>query len=136
MKSERKCEIKLRPDAPVFVPFVNNNKNNIIKALFPQVSNNNKEAQCSRYSRKYVRRVDDSPNSPRPILGVNNSVPRPILGRKENLSVNVDDDDDDDGINNNKENEKVNYFGKEFRSIYRRIQRLKIADDRKVKRKN
>lgn len=120
MKSEtNKNEVKLRPDAPIFVP---DNKN-IVRTLFPQ-TNNNKEPQCSRYSRKYVRRVDDSPNSPRPILGMNNTTPRPILGRKE-----IGDDDE------NKENGD-DYFGKEFRSIYRRIQRLKIADDRRVKRKN
>lgn len=112
-----KSEVKLRPDAPIFIP---DNKN-VIRTLFPQI---NKEPQCSRYSRKYVRRVDDSPISPRPILGTNNSTPRPILGRKENAQ-----------IEDNKENDE-NFIGKEFRSIYRRIQRLKIADDRRIKRKN
>lgn len=125
MKSETKNEVKLRPDAPVFVP---DNKN-VVRTLFPQTTN--KEPQCSRYSRKYVRRVDDSPNSPRPILGMNNSIPRPILGRKGNEKFEDNDVDDC-----NKENEGEDFFGKEFRSIYRRIQRLKIADDRRIRRKN
>lgn len=117
MKSEgSKSDIKLRPDAPAFVP----STKNIVQAIFPQLP---KEPQCSRYSRKSVRRVDDSPNSPRPILGTKNSLPRPILGRKDTYAEEDEENEED-------------YIGKEFRSIYRRLQKLKIADDRKSKKKN
>lgn len=117
MKSEgNKSDIKLRPDAPVFVP----SSKNVVQTIFPVLP---KEPQCSRYSRKSVRRVDDSPNSPRPILGTKNSLPRPILGRK------------DTHTEENEENEE-DYLGKEFRSIYRRLQKFKIADDRKSKKRN
>lgn len=95
---------KLRPEAPPYVPL-------LAKNLIPTT----KEPQCSRYSRRSVRR-DVPPNSPRPILGTKIPFPRPILGRKE---ISMDDED--------KENEQ--YFGKEFRSIYRRMQKLKIADE-------
>lgn len=94
---------KLRPEAPPYVPLL---KKNVISTI--------KEPQCSRYSRRSVRR-DVPPNTPRPILGTKIPFPRPILGRKD---ISMDDDD--------KENE---YFGKEFRSIYRRMQKLKIADE-------
>lgn len=102
--------IKLRPEAPPYVPL-------ITKTVIPVV----KEPQCSRYSRRSVRR-DTAPNSPRPILGTKIPFPRPILGRKE---ISTSDDD--------KENE---YLGKEFRSIYRRMQKLKIGGELEKQGKN
>lgn len=116
MKSEStKTDIKLRPEAPAFVPaskkIVNHNS-----------TQSDDEPQCSRYSRKSVRRIDDNPNSPRPILGTNNSRPRPILGRKDNAMFDEE------------ENEE-NYMGREFRSIYRRIQRMKISEENKKQKK-
>lgn len=95
---------KLRAEAPPYVPLFTKNHIPIVK-----------EPQCSRYSRRSVRR-DVPPNSPRPILGTKIPFPRPILGRKE---IVTNDDND-------KENE---YFGKEFRSIYRRMQKLKIGEE-------
>lgn len=100
---------KLRPEAPPYVPLLtkNLNSNVVVKA----------EPQCSRYSRRSVRR-DVPPNSPRPILGTKIPFPRPILGRKDG---NNNDED--------KENRSESYFGKEFRSIYRRMQKLKIGEE-------
>ncbi|KAF2896965.1 hypothetical protein ILUMI_09209 [Ignelater luminosus] len=86
---------------------------NPVQSILQQFST--KEPQCSRYSRKTVRRVSD-PNGPRPILGTKMPFPRPILGRKEDNCSS-----DEDGIEE--------YIGKEFRSINRKMQRLKVEDD-------
>lgn len=115
---KKKSEIKLRPDAPAFVP----PSKVVSNSLLLQTNTVENEPQCSRYSRKSVRRIDDSPNSPRPILGSNFSHPRPILGRKENVSTT-----DEDNVEN--------YIGKEFRSIYRRMQRMKISEENKKQKK-
>lgn len=93
-------EVKLRPEAPPYIP---------ISKHVLQVS---KEPQCSRYSRRSVRR-DSCPNSPRPILGNKLPFPRPILGRRESLNYNEEDE----------------FIGKEFRSVYRRMQKLKLNDE-------
>ncbi|GJQ74860.1 hypothetical protein Trydic_g21696 [Trypoxylus dichotomus] len=119
MKSEKatKSETKLRADAPAFVPL------KVIPCnVFPlqpqhEPQHQQQEPQCSRYSRKSVWRTEECPNSPRPILGTKNYFPRPILGRKENDHREEDE-----------------YIGKEFRSIYRRMLRMKISDDSKKKR--
>lgn len=102
---DRKPETKLRPDAPPYIP---------LSRCTVQVS---KEPQCSRYSRRTVRR-DMCPNSPRPILGTKIPFPRPILGRTETSKCDSDDEDD-----------YKEYIGKEFRSIYRRMQRMKVNDE-------
>lgn len=113
MKSESgKQEKKLRPDAPAFVPTIN-------KDVLQSVA---KEPQCSRYSRKSVRRFEDAPKSPRPILGTKNCAPRPILGRKDD--PNYDEEEDEE-----------KYIGKEFRNIYRKLQRMKINDENKKPKK-
>lgn len=101
---------KLRPEAPPYVPLVT-------KGPRPAL----REPQCSRYSRRSVRR-DVGPNSPRPILGTKIPFPRPILGRKD---APAGDDE--------KEND---YVGKEFRSIYRRMQKLKIGEELEKQGKN
>lgn len=114
MKSEKepKRETQLRADAPVFVPLITLAENAFI--LPPQL---HKEAQCSRYSRKSVWRMEENSNSPRPILGSKNHLPRPILGRKENIQPANEDD----------------YMGKQFKSIYRRMLRMKISDENRKK---
>lgn len=99
---------KLRPDAPPYVPLA-------AKNLFFAIP---KEPQCSRYSRKSVRRDILLPNSPRPILGTKIPFPRPILGRKDNITTTGDQE--------NKENE---YPGKEFKCTYRKMQKLKIGEE-------
>ncbi|KAK4883501.1 hypothetical protein RN001_006820 [Aquatica leii] len=111
MKPEKdKTEIQLRPDAPVYVPI---KKNNTIQDMLQHFAS--KEPQCSRYSRKSVRRISD-PNGPRPILGTKTPFPRPILGRKESNAKN--------------ENDAIeNYIGMEFRSISRKLQRMKIEEE-------
>lgn len=93
-------EVKLRPEAPPYIPI---NKH-VIQVV--------REPQCSRYSRRTVRR-DMCPNSPRPILGNKLPFPRPILGRNEPSSYNEEDE----------------FIGKEFRSVYRRMQKVKINDE-------
>lgn len=109
MKSEtNNSETKLRPDAPIYVPITKNP----IESILQQFSE--KEPQCSRYSRKTIRRIGD-PNGPRPILGTKLPFPRPILGRKE------DDYNDEDNVKE--------YLGKEFRSISRKMQKMKIDED-------
>ncbi|KAF5270325.1 hypothetical protein FQR65_LT05513 [Abscondita terminalis] len=118
MKPEKdNSEIQLRPEAPAYVPI---KKDNTIQATLQHFAL--KEPQCSRYSRKSVRRISD-PNGPRPILGTKTPFPRPILGRKE---INVEN-----------ENEAIeDYIGMEFRSISRRMQRVKINEDEKGKTNN
>lgn len=125
MKSEKsapKSETKLRADAPAFVPL------KVIPCNVPPLpqqyhhhqdlqQHQQQEPQCSRYSRKSIWRMEECPNSPRPILGTKNYFPRPILGRKEN-----------------EHKEEEEFIGKEFRSIYRRMLRMKISDDGKKKR--
>lgn len=101
MSSESsKKEIKLRPEAPPYVPL----GRNIVQVT--------KEPQCSRYSRRSIRR-DLFPNSPRPILGTKIPFPRPILGRSESPQ----DDEEED------------FIGREFRSITRKMQKLKLKDE-------
>lgn len=100
MSSESsKSEIKLRPEAPPYIPLCRSTLQII------------KEPQCSRYSRRSVRR-DIFPNSPRPILGTKIPFPRPILGRSDSK-----DDDEED------------FIGREFRSLTRKMQKLKLKDD-------
>ncbi|KAK9703267.1 hypothetical protein QE152_g29443 [Popillia japonica] len=116
MKSEKanKSETKLRADAPAFVPLKVISYNILQQQQQHEAQHQLQEPQCSRYSRKSVWRMEECPNSPRPILGTKNYFPRPILGRKDNETK--------------EENE---YIGKEFRSIYRRMLRMKISDDKK-----
>lgn len=118
MKSENATtfETKLRADAPAFVP-LKVISYNVLPLQQHESQQQQQEPQCSRYSRKSVWRMEECPNSPRPILGTKNYFPRPILGRKESDHKEEDE-----------------YIGKEFRSIYRRMLRMKISDDNKKKR--
>lgn len=101
MSSESsKKEIKLRPEAPPYIP------------LCRSTVQVDKEPQCSRYSRRSVRR-DIFPNSPRPILGTKIPFPRPILGRSD---ISKYDEEED-------------FIGKEFRSVTRKMQKLKLKDE-------
>lgn len=108
---------QLSPEAPVYIPPPLRNVTNLTpahKTISPSgKSPCIKEPQCSRYSRKSVRQICTSFQSPRPILGSQSSLPRPILGRK---SDEVEDEIDE-------------HIGKEFRSISRIISKLKINDD-------
>ncbi|KAB0802047.1 hypothetical protein PPYR_04233 [Photinus pyralis] len=111
MKQEtEKSEKQLRPDAPAYVPIVKNP----VQAILEQFSS--KEPQSSRYSRKSVRRITD-PNGPRPILGTKTPFPRPILGRKEE---NV--------VENDEENIQE-FVSMEFRSVSRKMQKMKVDEN-------
>lgn len=97
---------QLSPEAPVYIPPPLRNVTNTTpfqKRLSPSVKSTptSKDPQCSRYSRKSVRQPSSVPNSPRPILGTNCGVPRPILGRRS--------EEDEDNAED--------YMGKEFRCM-------------------
>lgn len=109
---------QLSPEAPVYIPPPLRNVTNTTppqKSISPFAKSipTGKEPQCSRYSRKSVRQVNNAFNSPRPILGTKCIFPRPILGRKS------------DDI----EDEAEEHIGKEFRSISRNFYKLKLRDE-------
>ncbi|KAK5650656.1 hypothetical protein RI129_001685 [Pyrocoelia pectoralis] len=111
MKQEKeKSEKQLRPDAPAYVPIVRNPVQVILEHF------SSKEPQSSRYSRKSVRRITD-PNGPRPILGTKTPFPRPILGRKE------------DNIIENDEESIQEFVSMEFRSVNRKMQKMKTDEN-------
>ncbi|XP_018328386.1 uncharacterized protein LOC108739140 [Agrilus planipennis] len=120
MKAEGgKSEAKLRPEAPVFVPklVTATVEKNPVETILQHFAN--KEPQCSRYSKKSVRRyIGSYPNGPRPILGTNKlPFPRPILGRKENDDVK----------------EEEEFIGREFRSLSRKMQKVKVEEEEEEK---
>ncbi|CAH0553459.1 unnamed protein product [Brassicogethes aeneus] len=107
MKSE------LRPEAPVYIPVLKN------EAQSP--GSPSKEPQCSRYSRRSVRLLNSVLNSPRPILGTKPPFPRAIVGRKKE--------------ENGKKDEAEEFIGKEFRSLTRNLQRMKMKEDNSTPKK-
>lgn len=114
MSAKKEAETKpaLRADAPAFVPLAKSPKT-------PTVENLQREPQCSRFSRKSNYRKEDnlkSPGSPRPILGSQVRVPRPILGRKENFLPKEKDD----------------CMGEKLKPVCGRMSQMKIPSDDKI----
>jgi hypothetical protein len=105
---------ELRPGAQVYVPLeqVTPQKSPVVKVQCSATS------QSSRYSRKTVRASSMTGDAPRPILGTKVPFPRAILGRKE---YSTRDDD--------------TYLTKEFRSLTRNMQQVKINDEKSTPKK-